>query len=137
LLPHRFPTAAAGDGLCPELAGFVEEFRQVNRLLMDLQPSRKSNACVPSAAAETAAWEVLVRRAVIGASEFEDAYEPFASEAREKARNAVESLMRGLEFWSLDLQRHCPEDWNQFSAVLVECLSGGSQKQQRTNLFQV
>lgn len=129
LLPHRFTAAAGEGGLCPELASFIDEFRLAKQLLASLRPS--------GVAAETAAWEMLVKRAVMGASEERGAYGSFSPEVREEARSAVESLMRGLEFWSLDLQRHCPEDWNQFSAVLVECVAGGSQKQQRTSGFQV
>jgi len=40
----------------------------------------------------------------------------------------VESLrgfMRELEGWSMQLQRHCPDDWNRCSAVLLRCLSQG------------
>jgi hypothetical protein len=36
---------------------------------------------------------------------------------------AVEALMRTVEGWSLELQRHCPEDWNECSTVLVRCLA--------------
>jgi len=137
LLPHRFTTSAGGNGLCPELAGFVEEFRLAHRLLIDLQSARGGETCSPSGAEATTAWEVLVKRAVMGATEGGEAYGRLASVARSQAKVAVEALMRGLEYWSLDLQRHCPEDWNQFSAVMVECLAGGSQKQQRTSTFQV
>jgi len=136
LLPHRFSTEA--DGLCPELAGFVEEFKTVKQALAGLLTAGGAVVAHSAGAVElTRAWELLVRRAVAGATEDKVVYGFFAPEARDPARSAVESLMRGLEFWSLDLQRHCPEDWNQFSAVLVECLSGGSQKQQRSHGFQV
>jgi len=126
LLAHRFE-GAAGAGLCPELRGFVGDFGRVRRLLLGARPA---------GAGAGQAWELLVRRAVAGAGD-EAVYAGLPPEAREAARAAVEGLMRGLEYWSLDLQRHCPEDWNQFSAVLVECLAGGSQKQQRTSQFQV
>ena len=31
----------------------------------------------------------------------------------------VEGLMKELEKWSLELQRHCPEAWNHCSSVLL------------------
>jgi len=84
-----------------------------------------------------ATWEVLVKRAVAGSSDEQGVYATFMPQSRETARATVENLMRSLESWSVELQRHCPEDWNQFSAVLVECLTGGVQKPQRSSPFQV
>jgi len=60
---------------------------------------------------------VLVRRAVAGPGGWAD------GPASEEQAVAVEALMKRVEGWSLELQRHCPEDWNQCSAVLVRCLA--------------
>jgi len=43
------------------------------------------------------------------------------------AEQATEAFMHEMERWSIDLQRHCPSDWNQFSAVLLRCLSGDTE----------
>jgi len=126
LLPHRF-AGAGGDEPCPELASFVEEFRQTRQSLIRSQSGKE-----PAAAAE-AAWAVIVRRAIEGANMGADAYKPFDSQAA----SHVESLMRSLEVWSLELQRRTPEDWNRFSAVLVECLEGGRRRPPSPKGFQV
>jgi len=36
---------------------------------------------------------------------------------------AIETFMLRLEHWSMQLQRHCPNDWNKLSAVLMHCLN--------------
>jgi len=105
LLPHRFPDVAAGGAPLqlldePEMAALVSQFQQVLRQL-------GSNA-----------WFILVRRAVDGSSNDASAHQV-----------EVQALMRDVERWSLELQRHCAEDWNQCSSVLVQCINGGSQKQ--------
>jgi len=72
--------------------------------------------------------EVLIRRAVTGAdaSALEDPYE-FLSSAEQSqqklVRDAVEDLMLDLEGWSMELQRHNAEDWNECINVLVQCIS--------------
>ena len=43
---------------------------------------------------------------------------------QEDHRCVVEDFMRDLEAWSMDLQRHCPTDWNSCSATVVRFLSG-------------
>eukprot|EP00929_Paragymnodinium_shiwhaense_P110748 TRINITY_DN7798_c0_g1_i1.p1 TRINITY_DN7798_c0_g1~~TRINITY_DN7798_c0_g1_i1.p1 ORF type:complete len:476 (-),score=88.10 TRINITY_DN7798_c0_g1_i1:70-1497(-) len=40
-------------------------------------------------------------------------------------------FMRELEKWSIELQRHCPQDWNQCSAVLIQCISQEQEKCRR------
>jgi len=46
----------------------------------------------------------------------------------------VEDLMLELEHWSMELQRHCPHEWNQCSAVLLRCLSGSPWKHDATEM---
>jgi hypothetical protein len=43
----------------------------------------------------------------------------------------LEEFMRELEEWSIEVQRHCAEDWNQCSAIVVRCLAGNSRSQDR------
>jgi len=50
---------------------------------------------------------------------------------------AVEGFMRDLEVWSVELQRHCPEDWNQFCSVIVDRLGCEHERKHRTERFQV
>jgi len=72
--------------------------------------------------------EVMIRRAVSGAaaSALEDPYESLSSaehSQRKLARDAVEDLMLDLESWSMELQRHNAEDWNECINVLMQCIS--------------
>lgn len=134
LLPHRFSepeNAAPGSPgeLGPELESLAKQYRRTMQQLCDATPRG-------GVSAEAVAWSVLVKRAIVGAGSDEDACECLVPGLHDAAQKAVEDLMRDLERWSLELQRHCPEDWNQCSAVLVQCLTGGSQKQVCTK-FQV
>jgi len=72
--------------------------------------------------------EVMIRRAVSGAaaSALEDPYDSLSSaehSQRKLARDAVEDLMLDLESWSMELQRHNAEDWNECINVLMQCIS--------------
>ena len=57
------------------------------------------------------------------------AYGHLSPQTRPDTQRAVEDLVRELEGYSIELQRHCAEDWNQCSAVLVQCLSSVSEEQ--------
>mmetsp|Transcript_72208 Transcript_72208/g.194571 ORF Transcript_72208/g.194571 Transcript_72208/m.194571 type:complete len:275 (-) Transcript_72208:241-1065(-) len=127
LLPHHF---VQGEGcqetgagpltkMDPEFEGLVCQFRNVMQVLA-VSPSLKASRVAP----EEAAWEVIMRRAIFGSSEAGDLYNGCPA----PTKKAIEDMMREVEGWSLDLQRHCPEDWNQFSAVFVQCLLGGKQR---------
>jgi len=111
LLPHRFPESAAkGLEVDPEMGLLLTQFSQVLSLLVG--------------AGDSAPQATLVRRAVTGAAGGDEVrHLPPAVQER------VEALMREVERWSLELQRHNAEDWNQCSSVLVQCLNGNSQKQ--------
>ena len=73
------------------------------------------------------AWEALVRRAVLGfGPDTGEVYgQMLHAPGSEEAVQAAEAFMHEMESWSIYLQRHCPADWNQFSAVVLQCLSGG------------
>jgi len=107
----------------PELEVVEKQFRRTMIQLADATP----RAGGPTA--EEKAWSILIKRAIAGAGSEEEVCECLVPGLHDAAQRALEDLMRGLERWSLELQRHCPEDWNQCSAVLVQCLTGGSQKQ--------
>jgi hypothetical protein len=119
-----------------ELESFIDKFRYSKQLLVGAQPAGAVGV-PPAAAAETTAWEILVKRVVNGADGSEDVYGCLAPALREATQVHVEELMHDLEGWSIELQRHCPEDWNQCSAILVQCLSGGTQKQRPQVPFRV
>jgi len=119
LLPHLFQTKEGGAGKSskpsdPKLERLLSSFGSVMQVL-----STKA-----SAGGSEAAWELVMARAMFGSTEAGDAYAdlPLAT------KKVVEDLMRDVEGMSLQLQRHCPEDWNQFSSVLVQCLLGGKQR---------
>lgn len=129
LLPHRFTAPKDNSGVHTwdsEIESFLVKFRAAKSVLMTAQGA--SSAGAPSKLAEKMAWETLVKRVVAGTDGKEDAYGSIAPNLQDGARKAVEDLMHELERWSIELQRHCPEDWNQCSAILVQCLTGGGHK---------
>jgi hypothetical protein len=113
LLPHRFVDIASGSpSLGPELRSFFGKYSSVERAIADSQ--QENDADVRS---------LLAKRVVNGGGDDSDdmlSFVPHACRANVQAQ--VENLMHELEAWSIELQRHCPEDWNQYSAVLVHCL---------------
>jgi len=125
----RLPFAAA------RLAGLVGLFQRAERLHANAPPAtsdgsaKQSNDDKDGLARKAAAvfWEALVRKAV---GEEERASEGIAAEFGEPGRKAIDELMHELERWSIELQRHCPEEWNQCSSVLLRCLEGPMQKRQ-------
>mmetsp|Transcript_41996 Transcript_41996/g.97795 ORF Transcript_41996/g.97795 Transcript_41996/m.97795 type:complete len:530 (+) Transcript_41996:29-1618(+) len=132
LLPHRFADIsfdnedpAPSD---PELAALMKKFRHTKQLLMEtMKPSQGGTV---SGNHSQAAWEVLVRRVVDG--DKQENFSVVAPPLREAVRKAVEELMRDLEAWSMELARHCPEDWNQCCGILVQCLSGAEKEGSKT-----
>eukprot|EP00440_Ansanella_granifera_P009159 gb/GFBE01009921.1/.p1 GENE.gb/GFBE01009921.1/~~gb/GFBE01009921.1/.p1 ORF type:complete len:530 (+),score=107.52 gb/GFBE01009921.1/:1-1590(+) len=135
LLPHRFlePSCnSTGNWPCDaELQTFVEQFRNINALLM-------SNWRSAGRVSDRAAWEILIKRVVSGAGEAEkeSAYGTLSPSIRAQAESEVEDFMNKMEGWSMELQRHCAEDWNQFMAILIQCLSG-SNRDSKDGPFQV
>jgi len=115
LLPHRF-----------------DKGRQMHQELDELvHRSEEALTSLSAAVGRDAAWQLVVKRAVAGDFQAQDLY----MQCPQDAQILMEGLMRDIERWSLELQRHCPQDWNQCSAVLVQCLMG---KQKKPNVkFQV
>jgi len=59
-------------------------------------------------------WEGLLEKAISGPSCKND---------------TLDAFMLELERWSMELQRNSPKDWNQCSSVVMQCLTGGPQKE--------
>lgn len=133
LLPHRF-NSETGAAALPELEELIKQFH--------LTSCHVANAATPlfagatglaqtsyaSSAARAFAWEVLVRRAVDGDDGVASSLNRFPPAVRGDLQKVTDDFGRELEKWSVELQRHCPEDWNQCSAVLVQCLTGASKR---------
>merc|ERR1719416_20295 len=107
LLPHRFSPPSEGNmgaafmKVDPELKALYDRFRDTMQLLTGCAKSSR----MPQAP-RGVAWEALMKQAILGT---EDQVSP-------EHRASVADLLRAVERWSLELQRHCPEDWNQCSA---------------------
>jgi len=132
LLPHRFgPTCSQGKGqsflLDPELKGVYDSFKTTMAKLTSPELSLSPPSGSPWAA-RTGAWEAIVRHAVIGEDVNVTAPALAANPVLAERQRIVADLLHGAERWSVELQRHCPEDWNQCSAVLVHCLTGSAPK---------
>lgn len=86
---------------------------------------------VPASSPVFITWELLTRRVVAG-SKSDSLYGLFLlpSAEGEAVKTSVEGFVLELERWSLELQRHCPQDWNQCSALLLHCLGGTEQLEQ-------
>merc|ERR1719193_2592279 len=110
ILPHRFRVDKECHTASAELQAFIDWYQATQGLLA------RAFGGEP-AAAERTAWETLVRRVVKGSHE-DDALSALKAPLRAEAHAAVEELMHDLERWSIELQRHCPEDWNQCSAIV-------------------
>lgn len=125
LLPHKFIEVKGGQKEfepSPTLKSFIAAFQRVQQVLMGRRPEGGS----PEAAAKKAAWDVLMHRVAMGDSAKDSLYQHLPAESREEAQALVEELTHELEPWSIEVQRHCPEDWNQCSAMLVQCLTRGT-----------
>lgn len=135
ILPHLFIEAKEGisqsksSAVCccdPKLEAVIDLFGRTKRLVSSMISAEGRD----KATAEKDAWDIMVQRVVVGADS-QEAYRcvHLSGDRREETRAAVEDLMHQLEPWSIELQRHCPEDWNQCSAVLVQCLTRGTKEQ--------
>lgn len=117
-----------------ELRGFVEKFQKAKELLKTsalLSSAQSAGATDAMLGEQTEAtvWELLMKRVVLGSSATEEVYGNLAPAFREAAQSAMEDvIMHDLERFSMELQRHCPQDWNQCSTILVHCLQSDGQK---------
>jgi hypothetical protein len=124
LLPHRFGHISVKPWLThePELSSFFELYNHTVSVLVAMLPTELAKT---SMTPEQSARNILVKKMVSGPGGIEksDIYSFVLPEFRIQAEDAVEKLAHELEKWSMELQRHCPDDWNQCSAILVRCLS--------------
>jgi len=99
LLPSRFTRARGGSRVADgELRALIQRFHDVSKLL-------RTAGCV--------SWDALVMAA--SASEMEELCTGLQAEELTQVRE----LLLELERWSMELQRRCPVDWNQCSALLL------------------
>mmetsp|Transcript_26947 Transcript_26947/g.81317 ORF Transcript_26947/g.81317 Transcript_26947/m.81317 type:complete len:99 (+) Transcript_26947:331-627(+) len=79
------------------------------------------------------AWDILVQRAANAAggadSSHVDPYAALVGPLARQAAAAADDLLHDLEAWSMELQRHSPEDWNECINVLVQCLVHSDNRQ--------
>lgn len=122
LLPHRFTKVTCDSpSMGPELQTFFEKYCAVERSLSDSLLDRTLDSKA-----------FLASRVVNGGDGNADALFSYVREScRGNLQAQVEGLMHELEAWSMELQRHCPEDWNQYSAVLVHCLRSEGEKERQ------
>lgn len=140
MLPHHFVTTDANlqaPSVCPDakLEGFLQQYQQTVAQLAALRP-RGPAGTSPVPVAEAFAWKVLVQRAIAGHQAEPTPNTPMAT-LPAPMRAEAEALMHELEHWSMDLQRHCPEDWNQCIEVLMLCLRGATQQLKPRTSFRV
>jgi len=134
LLPHRFIqkkddlTAFEWD---TKLTNFVGVFRRAQQVAASMEQGSREVSTARMA------WELLLQRVVLGPGARDSIYSCLTPEGREEAEAVVECLIHELEPWSMEVQRHCPEDWNQCSAVLVQCLTRGAREQRDDIPFSV
>lgn len=105
---------------------FAEATIHTNVRLQDLQASyaRARHALRFAALPRSnGAWDILVRQVSSSAGG------PLKS--TDTSLPDVLEFVKVLETWSMELQRHCPQDWNQYSALLARCLIPG-QRQPRS-----
>jgi len=138
LLPHRFASIQESGNTSQEqwpcdseLNAFIEQFSDVYALLMQ---DLSSAGWQP----DDYAWEMLVKRVVLGseARNRDDVYGTLPANSRVQTEAEVESFMNTMEGWSMEVQRHCAEDWNMFMSIILKCLSG-KDSQSKELCFQV
>lgn len=123
LLPHRFPEGSALGGDVryrdAELQRLRVRFHQVHMVLAF--QTEKTGISV---------WEILLRLVAFGPKGVEFLGLQTADFEAGGALCEAAAFAKELEIWSMELQRHCPQDWNQCSSLLVRCLNGCQGEQQ-------
>lgn len=100
--------------------------RYVCQQLLHTQPagSRRPKPHPRASNKVSVAWELLARRVVVGQEGAEVLYDlllPHGPTGK-VLESEVDGLIMELEGWSVELQRHCPQDWNRCSELLIHCL---------------
>jgi len=126
-LPHRFKGESSSPACWDK---YVEEIIDLYKSTYDLLVAQ-----VVQEPALDVVQRFLVQRVAAGPNG-EDFYKTLEVEFRDLSTSLVEDLMREIEKYSMELQRHCPEEWNQYMALTVQCFAHGQQKQ-REHQFRV
>jgi hypothetical protein len=90
-----------------KLQALRESFRRTRRVLQTVAVGPAKHT-----------WDLLVAAAIGDDNEFGDRREAIV----------VREFMLELESWSMELQRRCPEDWNQCAAVIIGALQAPQRK---------
>lgn len=128
LLPHHVSDSgssikggskkeASAPVMSKSLQGLVDSYASVDQMLQQAAPYG-----VGSPEAGTITKEILVKKLVDSDADPAEVFGSLVHPQRQAVQAVVDELLLELEGWSMELQRHCPEDWNQYSAVLVRCL---------------
>lgn len=155
LLPHRFKLQNEADlGVdCnvdgkvkfvladPDLARLLEKY---NETVESLKETAKSDAGYRQTGVQGSSFDarlLLTQRAACSSvDEMRAHYQRLLKQDQEGAGAIIstEGFMHDLEALSMELQRHCPEDWNQCTAVLVSRLTqNDSDRKNRRTMFRV
>lgn len=111
-----------------KLQALLDSYASIDHLLhVTVQPPDLSGSITK---------DVLVKKLVDSDADPADVFRSLPPSQRPGMQARVDELILELEGWSMELQRHCPEDWNQYSAVLVRCLQSDETKD-RTRPFTV
>eukprot|EP00931_Biecheleriopsis_adriatica_P050612 TRINITY_DN29319_c0_g1_i1.p1 TRINITY_DN29319_c0_g1~~TRINITY_DN29319_c0_g1_i1.p1 ORF type:complete len:567 (-),score=117.62 TRINITY_DN29319_c0_g1_i1:125-1750(-) len=108
-------------GTGSQLQALQKRFHEVRHRLQNAMRAASPETASPEDV-ELIAWQALLFRAVSGTSGIEGPFDVLMQEHREATVEAVDSFMHELEGWSMELQRHNAEDWNECVNVLVQCL---------------
>lgn len=130
-LPHRFlgltdQTGESFQQALPDMAS--QDTWRFDAALSKLVRKFEQVCSTLTTDGSSAAFDMLIHRAVNGSHD-KKLYEALEPRKREQAGAAVEEFMNQLEAWSMELQRHNPKDWNEFIAMILKCLSGGSSEE--------
>jgi len=114
-----------------ELNSFIDKFRSLQK---DIAHAATSSGAlrVGDTPEDFAFRSVLMDRAIHGSST-----EVAWLRADSATHEALQVFMRELEQWSMRLQRHCPEDWNQSCAVVLRCLGYDWREEGQSKKFRV
>ncbi|CAK9015715.1 unnamed protein product [Durusdinium trenchii] len=113
---------ALGEALEPELAvlGTDAALRSIQSKFNEVKLVLQGSTGHRNRSDSELVWNLLLQSAV-SKGNF-DHFDIIPPPKRSTVISAVEDLMLQLESWSLELQRHCAEDWNECTNVLVKCL---------------
>jgi hypothetical protein len=105
LLPHRFQDTVGVDSFPALIGDDLGSLMDMSKHIVDLLGHQM-------------AFKILLKRII----RRPDAGDTCDDAVPGPALPVLAALMRELEKYSMELQRHRPDEWNQFTAVIVRCL---------------